>query len=49
MQYVEWWLRPASTALGWWHEEWPPAFLALAGIIDLAWLGLLDYTPAKLI
>ena len=22
--------------LGWWHEGWPPAFLALAGIINLA-------------
>ena len=25
------------------YERWPPAFLALTGTINLAWLGLLSY------
>jgi hypothetical protein len=33
MQHVEWRLRPPST---WDGGGWPPAFLAVAGIINLA-------------
>jgi hypothetical protein len=27
--------------MAWWHRVWPPTLLAVALIVDVAWVGLL--------
>jgi hypothetical protein len=32
-----------------WHRVWPPTALAVALIVDVAWVGLLGYGLVKLL
>jgi len=32
-----------------WHRAWPPTALALALMVDVAWVGLLGYGLVKLL
>jgi hypothetical protein len=38
-----------SVALTLWHQAWPLAALAMAVIVNLAWIGFLGYGLAKLL
>jgi hypothetical protein len=32
-----------------WHRLWPPASLAAAGVVNVAWIALLGYAVARLL
>ena len=34
--------------VAWWHRLWPPTALAVALLIDVAWVALLSYELVKL-
>jgi hypothetical protein len=38
-----------GNVVAWWHRVWPPIVLALALIVDVAWVGLLGYALVKLL
>jgi hypothetical protein len=35
--------------IAWWHRVWPPTAVAVAPIVDVAWVVLLGYGLAKLL
>jgi hypothetical protein len=35
--------------IAWWNRAWPPTALAVALIVDLAWVGLLGYGLVRLL
>jgi hypothetical protein len=41
--------KPRSVVLTFWHQVWPLAVLAIALMVNLAWVGLLGYALAKLL
>jgi len=44
-------LRDAARVdvVAWWHRVWPPTALAVALLIDAAWIGLLSYGLMRLL
>jgi hypothetical protein len=46
-QYLEYRSRARRAVLAAWWRAWPPAALAIAVIVDMAWITLLGYGIAK--
>jgi len=46
--FFEAWAVRASI-VAWWERAWPPAALAVAALVNVAWIGLIGYALVRLL